>query len=83
MEWAAYMQIDFELQFEHIKIEEKKPTFDPYPDGYAEYATSSEHLYDEPIPSTSQEANEPKIATSSESSLKSPKPKKQNYRNTL
>jgi len=83
MEWAAYMQRDFELQFERIKIEEKRPTFDPYPDGYAEYATSSEHLYDEPIPSTSQEANEPKIATSSESSLKSPKPKKQNYRNTL
>ena len=53
MEWAAYMQIDFELQFEHIKIEEKKPTFDPYPDGYAGYATSSEHLFDEPISSTS------------------------------
>ena len=77
MEWSAYMQRDFELQFEQIKIEEKRPTFDPYPDGYAGYATSSEHLIDEPIPSTSQEANRPKIATSSESTLKSPKHKKQ------
>jgi len=77
MEWAAYMQRDFELQFEQIKIEEKRPTFDPYPDGYAGYATSSEHLHDAPIPSTSQETNELKIATSSELDLKSPKHKKQ------
>lgn len=71
------MRRDFEMQFECNKIEEKRPAFDPYSDGQAGYATSSEHLHDAPIPSTSQETNELKIATSSELDLKSPKHKKQ------